>query len=98
MLPAIPIALSGLLLVIANIVVTFGVARSTSFERAQKIFQYALIWLVPIAGAAMSWYVLREEQRASRRSSDGGNEYLSYNYPDDNEGHSGDGSHKGHTH
>lgn len=87
----------GLLLIVINIAVTVAVFRSESYERNQKRLQLFVIWLLPVVGAAFTWYVLREEERPSRRSGDSGNEYLWWNYPDKNEGahndHGPDGGH-----
>jgi len=79
----------GFLLIMVNAAVTVGVVRSTAYEPAQKVFQFLLIWLVPIIGVGISWYVLREEARSGTSRGDGGNEYLHWNYPDRNEDHSG---------
>jgi hypothetical protein len=88
----------GVLIVTINTAVTVAVVRSESYESIQKRLQLFVIWLLPILGAAFTWYVLREEARSSRRMGDSGNEYLWWNYPDKNEGsHSGvghDGNHE----
>ena len=87
----------GLLIVVINTTVTVAVFRSESYEPMQKRLQFIVIWLLPIAGATFSWYVLREEARSSRKSGESGNEHLWWNYPDKNEGthndHGPDGSH-----
>ena len=66
----------GLLIVLVNIVVTIAVVRSTAYERPQKLFQLVLIWLLPFVGAALSWYVLREETRSEIRNIAEGNIYI----------------------
>lgn len=39
------------LLLIANLAVCLGVARSPCYTRSQKFMQIALIWLLPLLGA-----------------------------------------------
>jgi len=46
--------------------VTYRVFRSRVFERAQKLNQAKLIWLVPVLGAIMVFSVLHQEERAER--------------------------------
>jgi hypothetical protein len=46
--------------------VTFRVWRSRVFERAQKLNQAKLIWLLPVLGAVMVFSVLHQEERAER--------------------------------
>ena len=46
--------------------VTFRVFRSRVFERAQKLNQAKLIWLLPVLGAIMVFSVLTQEERAER--------------------------------
>jgi hypothetical protein len=48
------------LLIIINLAVSFGVLRSASYSRNQKIAQVAFIFLLPVAGAAIVWLFLRE--------------------------------------
>lgn len=46
--------------------VTYRVFRSRVFERAQKLNQAKLIWLLPVLGAIMVFSVLTQEERAER--------------------------------
>ena len=46
--------------------VTYRVWRSRVFERAQKLNQAKLIWLLPVLGAIMVFSVLTQEERAER--------------------------------
>ena len=46
--------------------VTYRVWRSRVFERAQKLNQAKLIWLLPVLGAIMVFSVLAQEERAER--------------------------------
>lgn len=46
--------------------VTYRVARTRVFERAQKLNQAKLIWLLPVLGAVMVFSVLHQEERAER--------------------------------
>jgi cytochrome bd-type quinol oxidase subunit 2 len=51
--------------------VTLRVARTGVYERAQKLAQAKLIWLVPVLGAALVMSVLHQEESAQRpRSSE----------------------------
>jgi ABC-type nickel/cobalt efflux system permease component RcnA len=87
----------GFLLVVINAAVSIAVARNAMYERMQKRLQFMVIWLLPILGAAFSWYVLREGARSSQVRGDSGNKNLWWNYPDQNEGnhdhHGQDGGH-----
>jgi hypothetical protein len=79
----------GLLLVIVNVIVTVTVFRSESYDLRQKLLQALVIWLVPIIGAALLWYTVREDTRHDFiNSGDRGNEYLDSDYPDKIAGHS----------
>ncbi len=80
---------TGLLIVLINTVVTIAVVRSTAYERSQKLFQLALIWLLPVVGAALSWYVLREEARSEIRNIAEGNIYIDDTDQVGNHDHSG---------
>jgi hypothetical protein len=57
------------LLAVANVIVTVGVVSSRVYEATQKIYQVMLVWLVPVFGALVCWYVLREEKHSFRRAS-----------------------------
>ncbi len=46
--------------------VTYRVWRTRVFERAQKLNQAKLIWLLPVLGAIMVFSVLHQEERADR--------------------------------
>jgi len=53
------IAASVLLLVGAyQVWVTFRLAKAVEYSRVQKLSQFALIWLIPILGAALVHFVL----------------------------------------
>jgi cytochrome bd-type quinol oxidase subunit 2 len=56
--------------------VTLRVAKTGVYERAQKLAQAKLIWLVPVLGAALVMSVLHQEESAQRprsgESRDGG--------------------------
>lgn len=77
-----------LLLIFFNVFVTVLVLRSTTYEPLQKRFQILLIWILPIVGGAITWYVLREVSRSTVIDDIRGNEYMAQGYPDNNE-HSG---------
>ena len=46
--------------------VTYRVVRTRVFERAQKLNQAKLIWLLTVLGAIMVFSVLTQEERAER--------------------------------
>jgi tellurite resistance protein TehA-like permease len=60
--PALPLALA----LGFQVWVTYRVWRSRVFERAQKVNQSKLIWLLPVLGAVMVISVLSQEERADR--------------------------------
>ena len=90
-----PIIFTAEALAVANLVMSFAIVRSRAFEPIQKLFQCALVWLVPIVGAAVCLYFLREEARAAVSPKAGGSLTTpGYdNYPES--GHDG-GHHSGH--
>ncbi len=57
-------------LAIADIGVTYAVFRSSVYTRSQKIYQALFIWLLPVAGAVIAWYVLREYPPVKANTSD----------------------------
>lgn len=48
-------------LLAANLIVCFRVLRSGSYDVSQKIGQMLMVWGVPILGASVAWYFLKEE-------------------------------------
>jgi hypothetical protein len=56
--------LGGLVLVVANALVSVGVARASSYSPAQKTVQCAIVWLIPIIGVVLVWGVLRSQSGA----------------------------------
>jgi ABC-type nickel/cobalt efflux system permease component RcnA len=55
---------------VVNVIMTIGVASSQAYDTAQKLYQVVLIWLVPVFGALVCWYVLREEKHLPRQASE----------------------------
>ena len=54
-----------LVLVVAwNLVATIRVAKSSAYENTQKIFQYWLIWVLPIIGATLCYVLVNETTKA----------------------------------
>ena len=51
-----------------NVMVSFSLAKNTSYERFQKIAQYALVWLLPLIGALVVHYFLRENQTSLHKA------------------------------
>jgi hypothetical protein len=43
------------LLVVLNLLATVAVTRSTSLRFSQRVFQVALVWLLPFVGAIIIW-------------------------------------------
>ncbi len=88
--------LSLCLIALVNAVVTVAVVRSASYERQQKSMQCILIWLVPVAGAALAWYVLREELRQGTSRGNDGSEYGGYPGEGQSQSHHDGGADGGH--
>lgn len=66
-----PIVIAALVLLITwNIIATFSVARSDAYDRGQKWLQVMFIWLVPLFGASLAWYFVREHRAALAPSTD----------------------------
>lgn len=56
------ISLAILVIVIVwNLVVTMRVAKSFAYTKNQKVFQYCLIWVLPIIGAAFCYALANED-------------------------------------
>lgn len=53
------------ILVWLNIASTYQLLHAPFFERRQKIWQFALIWLVPLIGASMVMEVIRGTRKHS---------------------------------
>ncbi len=51
----------GLLLVVANAWVSAGVVRYAGSTRAQKAWQCAIVWLVPVFGVLLVWGLMRSD-------------------------------------
>ena len=45
-----------------NTVVTIGVLRTAQYELVQKVLQIVLTWVVPIVGACLVGFLLREHR------------------------------------
>ena len=52
---------AAVVLIAANLIVCFRVLRSGSYDVSQKIGQMLMVWGVPILGASVAWYFLKEE-------------------------------------
>ncbi len=44
-----------------NIAATYVLVRSQRYDRHQKLFQAALIWLVPVVGSLLVWSLARDK-------------------------------------
>ncbi len=86
----------GSLLVIGNLLITVAVVRSPSYERTQKVFQVLLMWLLPVLGGIICWYMLREDSHSAFSGSGGDNENVWLNFPDPHEGHNHNNHHPSH--
>ncbi|CAM3902017.1 MULTISPECIES: hypothetical protein [Pseudoalteromonas] len=59
--------------VVLNVIVTFLVAKSESFEKAQKIAQIVIIWVIPfIASIGILIFILTDNDTKLPPSSRGG--------------------------
>ena len=54
-----PLAVA-LFLAALNIVVSLQVLKTKVYERSQKIAQFAVIWLLPLLGALICFFTLRQ--------------------------------------
>jgi hypothetical protein len=50
-------------LVLANLVVSFQVARSHFYSSTQKFAQCAIVWFIPVLGVVGIWAFLRAQYR-----------------------------------
>jgi hypothetical protein len=48
------------ILALQNLIASVGVALSAAYSPSQKCLQLTLIWLVPVFGAGIALYFLRE--------------------------------------
>ena len=64
------LAVAATILLGANAVCTYAVCRSEFYESRQKIFQVALVWLVPIFGLLLVGVVLWSNYARPRTTSD----------------------------
>lgn len=58
-----------LILIIANVAVTMSIARTDVYTPNQKLAQLAIVWLLPILGAALIYAVLRSSREHSNSRS-----------------------------
>ena len=47
------------LVLMANVYVSFVVARSSIYEFHQKLLQVAIVWIIPIVGVLLVWSIFR---------------------------------------
>lgn len=52
----------GLALIVWNTVVSVSVLRAGLYEGVQKALQIVLIWILPLIGPALVWYLLKEHR------------------------------------
>ena len=60
--------------VVAQVLLTIRVWRSTSYDRKQKMAQIRLIWLLPVFGAVLVFGLMPPEDEAPPRRRDRDNE------------------------
>ncbi len=60
-----------LLLLVLNARITFQALRDPWMDRAQKVSQLAIIWLLPLAGAALVWHLRRHAYGTPSPTSEG---------------------------
>lgn len=92
------ITIAGLILLVGNCLVTVAVSLGRSYSSNQKLSQSAFIWLLPIIGALVVLYFLREDSHAGRSAGITNGSLTTDGYDFDN-GHSDsghDGSDGGH--
>ena len=58
--------------VLFQVYVTYRLWRSNAFEKAQKVAQSKLVWLLPMLGAVIVFSVLMDEEKHARGDTDGG--------------------------
>ena len=70
-----PIVVVGV--VLFQIYVTVRLYRTSAFERAQKMAQAKLVWLLPMLGAIIVFSVLSDEERHTRNDGSSGSQLRS---------------------
>ena len=58
----------GIVVVIANTLVSLRLFQSSSYDTTQKLGQTVVIWLVPVIGVSLIWYFLKEPVSQPRRN------------------------------
>lgn len=59
--------ISLLVLGLVNLGLTIAVARAARYSRAQKLRQIVLLWVLPVLGAALVGYMLRDDDHRPDR-------------------------------
>jgi hypothetical protein len=49
-----------LIVISINVIATLAVVRSYRYDRLQKWFQGAVIWLIPVLGGLLAWTLARD--------------------------------------
>ena len=57
--------------VLFQVYVTYRLWRSNAFEKAQKVAQSKLVWLLPMLGAVIVFSVLMDEEKHAQGDTDG---------------------------
>lgn len=57
------------LVILFNVVASMLVLRAKYFDRTQKRNQLVLIWLLPVIGSLLCFFVIRETNRTAKPSS-----------------------------
>jgi hypothetical protein len=55
-----------------NVAAMVAVARSRLYEREQLLYQFILIWIIPVVGAILCWSLSRPAERLSSTDDDHG--------------------------
>lgn len=55
-------------LIFLNVLVTYSVLKDKNIENKQKYFQLLIIWLIPVIGAIIEWYIYRETRKYVKKA------------------------------
>ncbi len=59
------LVVAGIVVMLANIIVSYRVAVSDLLEPHQRIVQCAMIWLLPVLGAGLAYAMMQEPKKGS---------------------------------
>ena len=82
-----PVYFAIALVAVANTVASFAILRSDSLTPSQRVFQLAIVWLLPLLGAVICWAFISSQSVPSRASSS----FVPLHVPSDGAGCDGHG-------